>query len=86
MSRPSVSPDHCKLRRPIISGRIGVEFPEVELSMLSALFQPAHLLIISLIFILFFGGRIFANLGKGFESAVKNFRSGLKAPDEKKTK
>lgn len=51
--------------------------------MLSALFQPAHLLIISLIVILFFGGRIFANLGKGFESAVKNFRSGLKAPDEK---
>ena len=54
--------------------------------MLSALFQPAHLLIIFFIFVLFFGGRIFANLGKGFESAVKNFRSGLKASDEKQRK
>jgi Sec-independent protein translocase protein TatA len=42
--------------------------------MLGNLLQPVHLIILLLVLLLFFGGRSFANLGKGFASAVRNFK------------
>jgi Sec-independent protein translocase protein TatA len=47
--------------------------------MFGALLQPAHLLIIVAILVLFFGGRVFADLGKGFAGAVRNFKSSVRS-------
>jgi Sec-independent protein translocase protein TatA len=52
------------------------------LLMLESLLQPAHLVILLLILIFLFGGKIFANLGKGFAAAARNFRSSLHPPDK----
>lgn len=42
--------------------------------MIGTLLQPVHLIVILAVLILFFGGRWFADLGKGFAAAVRNFR------------
>lgn len=49
--------------------------------MLGSLLQPTHLLILFLIFGFLFGGRLFANLGKGFAGAVRNFKSSIRSSD-----
>lgn len=49
--------------------------------MLGALFQPAHLLILLCVAVLFFGGKVFANLGKGFALAVRNFKRSSRSAD-----
>jgi hypothetical protein len=43
--------------------------------MLGALFQPAHLIILAIICIFLFGGKLFANLGKGFAAGIRNFKN-----------
>jgi sec-independent protein translocase protein TatA len=56
------------------------------------LLQPMHLLLIVAVFMLFFGGKKLADVGKGLGEGIRNFKSGLKgddpppppAPDEKK--
>jgi sec-independent protein translocase protein TatA len=50
--------------------------------MLGSLFQPLHLFIIALIVLLFFGGRLFANLGKGVSGAVQNFKGSIRSSDK----
>ncbi len=47
--------------------------------MLGSLLQPVHLLILFLIVVFLFGGRLFANLGKGFAGAVRNFKSSVRS-------
>jgi len=56
------------------------------------LLQPMHLLIILLVFMVLFGGKKLADVGKGLGEGIRNFKSSLKgdeppppaAPDEKK--
>jgi Sec-independent protein translocase protein TatA len=43
--------------------------------MLAFLLQPAHLIILLVVFLFLFGGRLFADLGKGFSAAIRNFRN-----------
>ena len=50
--------------------------------MLGSLLQPAHLLILFLILVFFFGGRLFAKLGKGFAGAVRNYKSSIRSSDK----
>jgi Sec-independent protein translocase protein TatA len=45
--------------------------------MFAELLQPAHLLVLGAIAVLFFGGRWFSRLGNGFRDAIRNFRSGI---------
>jgi Sec-independent protein translocase protein TatA len=45
--------------------------------MIAELLQPSHFLIIVSILLLFFGGRAFASLGRGFSTSVKTFRRSL---------
>lgn len=42
--------------------------------MVGSLLQPAHIVLLLALLILLFGGRWFANLGKGFAAAVRNFK------------
>jgi sec-independent protein translocase protein TatA len=56
------------------------------------LLQPMHLLLILLAFMVLFGGKKLADVGKGLGEGIRNFKSSLKgddppppaAPDEKK--
>jgi sec-independent protein translocase protein TatA len=57
------------------------------------LLQPMHLLVILLVFMVLFGGKKLADVGKGLGEGIRNFKSSLKgdetppppaAPDEKK--
>jgi Sec-independent protein translocase protein TatA len=50
--------------------------------MLGSLLQPVHLLILFLIVVFLFGGRLFANLGKGFAGAVRNYKSSVRSSDK----
>jgi TatA/E family protein of Tat protein translocase len=45
--------------------------------MIGSLLQPAHIIVILAILVLLFGGRWFANLGKGFAAAVRNFKRSM---------
>jgi sec-independent protein translocase protein TatA len=57
------------------------------------LLQPMHLVVILLVFIVLFGGKKLADVGKGLGEGIRNFKSSLKGdepppptatPDEKK--
>jgi Sec-independent protein translocase protein TatA len=48
--------------------------------MIGALLQPAHLIILAVICVFLFGGRLFANLGKGFAAGVRNFKDSVRPP------
>ena len=56
------------------------------------LLQPMHLLVILLVFMVLFGGKKLADVGKGLGEGSRNFKSSLKgddppppsAPEEKK--
>jgi sec-independent protein translocase protein TatA len=56
------------------------------------LLQPMHLLLIVAVFMLLFGGKKLADVGKGLGEGIRNFKTGLKgddppppsAPEEKK--
>ena len=50
--------------------------------MVSSLLQPGHLIILSLIVSVLFGGKLFANLGKGFAGAVRNFKRSVHSSDK----
>ena len=45
------------------------------------LLQPMHLLLIALVFIIFFGGKKLADVGKGLGEGIRNFKSSLKGDD-----
>ena len=42
--------------------------------MVESLLQPTHLVVLACLIVLFFGGKWFANLGKGFAEAMRNFK------------
>ena len=42
--------------------------------MMGSLLQPSHLIIILVIVLFLFGGKLFSELGKGFAGAVRNFK------------
>jgi sec-independent protein translocase protein TatA len=46
------------------------------------LLQPMHLVLILLVFIVFFGGKKLADVGKGLGEGIRNFKSSLKGEDE----
>jgi Sec-independent protein translocase protein TatA len=48
--------------------------------MLGTLLQPSHLIILAVVCIFFFGGKLFANLGRGFASGIRNFKESIRAP------
>jgi len=48
------------------------------------LFQPLHLLLIIAIILLIFGTSKFAAVGKGLGEGIRNFKSSMKEPEEKK--
>jgi len=48
------------------------------------LFQPLHILLIIGIALLLFGPSKFAALGKGLGESIRNFKSAMKADDQKK--
>jgi sec-independent protein translocase protein TatA len=48
------------------------------------LFQPLHILLIIGIALLIFGPSKLAGLGKGLGEGIRNFKSSMKEPDEKK--
>jgi sec-independent protein translocase protein TatA len=57
------------------------------------LLQPMHLLVILLVFMVLFGGKKLADVGKGLGEGIRNFKSSIKGddppppatpPDEKK--
>jgi len=50
--------------------------------MVKDLLQPMHLIVILLVFILFFGGKKLADVGKGLGEGIRNFKSSLKGEDE----
>lgn len=61
--------------------------------MVRDLLQPTHLLLIVAVFMLFFGGKKLADIGKGLGEGIRNFKTGLKGdeppapsaqPEEKK--
>jgi sec-independent protein translocase protein TatA len=61
--------------------------------MVRDLLAPTHLLLIVAVFMLFFGGKKLADVGKGLGEGIRNFKTGLKGedappppatPDEKK--
>ena len=47
--------------------------------MLGSFVQPTHLLILFVIVFFLFGGRLIANLGKGFAGAVRNFKNSIRS-------
>jgi TatA/E family protein of Tat protein translocase len=49
--------------------------------MIGSLLQPAHVILILAVLVLLFGGRWFANLGKGFAAAVRNFKRSARSSD-----
>jgi len=61
--------------------------------MVRDLLSPMHLLLIVAVFMLLFGGKKLADVGKGLGEGIRNFKTGLKGedpppppstPDEKK--
>lgn len=46
------------------------------------LLQPTHLLIVILVFMVFFGGKKLADLGKGLGEGIRNFKTSLKGDDQ----
>jgi sec-independent protein translocase protein TatA len=51
------------------------------------LLQPMHLLVILLVFMVLFGGKKLADVGKGLGEGIRNFKSSIKGdenPDDKK--
>jgi sec-independent protein translocase protein TatA len=61
--------------------------------MVRDLLQPMHLLLIVLVFMVLFGGKKLADVGKGLGEGIRNFKSSLKGdeppppapgPEEKK--
>lgn len=46
------------------------------------LLQPMHLIVILLVFIVLFGGKKLADVGKGLGEGIRNFKSSLKGEDE----
>lgn len=45
------------------------------------LLQPMHLLIILLVFMVLFGGKKLADVGKGLGEGIRNFKSSLKGDE-----
>ncbi len=45
------------------------------------LLQPMHLLVILLVFMVLFGGKKLADVGKGLGEGIRNFKSSLKGDD-----
>jgi sec-independent protein translocase protein TatA len=45
------------------------------------LLQPMHLVLIALVFIIFFGGKKLADVGKGLGEGIRNFKSSLKGDE-----
>ncbi len=45
------------------------------------LLQPQHLLVIVLVFMIFFGGKKIADVGKGLGEGIRNFKSALKGDE-----
>jgi sec-independent protein translocase protein TatA len=58
--------------------------PEREEVMGEGLFQPLHLLLIIAIILLIFGTSKFAAVGKGLGEGIRNLKSSMKEPEEKK--
>jgi len=52
--------------------------------MVRDLLQPMHLLLIVLVFMVLFGGKKLADVGKGLGEGIRNFKSSLKGDDEQK--
>jgi len=50
--------------------------------MLGFLLQPAHLIFLFIVVLFLFGGKLFANLGRGFASAVQNFKRSVNPRDK----
>jgi sec-independent protein translocase protein TatA len=48
------------------------------------LFQPLHLLLLIAIALLVFGSGKFIAVGKGLGEGIRNFKSAMKEPEEKK--
>jgi sec-independent protein translocase protein TatA len=48
------------------------------------LFQPLHLLLLIAIALLVFGSGKFVAVGKGLGEGIRNFKSAMKEPEEKK--
>jgi len=48
------------------------------------LFQPLHLLLLIAIALLIFGSGKFIAVGKGLGEGIRNFKSAMKEPEEKK--
>jgi sec-independent protein translocase protein TatA len=53
--------------------------------MVRDLLQPMHLVIIVLVFMLLFGGKKLADVGKGLGEGIRNFKSSLKGDDQPPT-
>jgi sec-independent protein translocase protein TatA len=47
-------------------------------------FSPTHWLIIVVVALLLFAPSKFGSLGKGLAEGIRNFKAGLKGPEEKK--
>lgn len=45
------------------------------------LLQPMHLLVIILVFMVLFGGKKLADVGKGLGEGIRNFKTSLKGDD-----
>ena len=45
------------------------------------LLQPMHLLLILLVFMVLFGGKKLADVGKGLGEGIRNFKTSLKGDD-----
>jgi len=50
------------------------------------LFQPLHLILLIAIALLVFGTGKFVAVGKGLGEGIRNFKSAMKEPEEKKEK
>ena len=45
------------------------------------LLQPMHLVIIVLVFMVFFGGKKLADVGKGLGEGIRNFKTSMKGDE-----
>ena len=50
--------------------------------MVRDLLQPMHLLLIVLVFMVLFGGKKLADVGKGLGEGIRNFKTSLKGDDQ----
>jgi sec-independent protein translocase protein TatA len=53
--------------------------------MVRDLLQPMHLLLIVLVFMVLFGGKKLADVGKGLGEGIRNFKTSLKGDDQPPT-